>query len=130
MRQPKLTLNVATAQHRALRHASVARTVRATRGSCALHRPIGIWLLLWPTLWALWIASARAGPTRHVFVIFVARHDRDALGRLRDQRFRRPQHRSARRAHARTGPLATRRGRAVEALLLFAALMLIALVWC
>ena len=23
-----------------------------------LHRPIGIWLLLWPTLWALWIAAA------------------------------------------------------------------------
>ncbi|MDR3418415.1 MAG: 4-hydroxybenzoate octaprenyltransferase [Nevskia sp.] len=22
-----------------------------------LHRPIGIWLLLWPTLWALWFAS-------------------------------------------------------------------------
>ena len=22
-----------------------------------LNRPIGIWLLLWPTLWALWIAG-------------------------------------------------------------------------
>ena len=22
-----------------------------------LHRPIGIWLLLWPTLWALWVAG-------------------------------------------------------------------------
>ena len=36
-----------------------------------LHRPIGIWLLLWPTLWALWIAGAgRPGPD--VFAIFVA----------------------------------------------------------
>jgi 4-hydroxybenzoate polyprenyltransferase len=24
-----------------------------------LHRPIGIWLLLWPVLWALWIAARR-----------------------------------------------------------------------
>ncbi len=24
---------------------------------CRLHKPIGIFLLLWPTLWALWIAS-------------------------------------------------------------------------
>ena len=23
-----------------------------------IDRPIGIWLLLWPTLWALWISSA------------------------------------------------------------------------
>ena len=22
-----------------------------------LHQPVGIWLLLWPTLWALWIAG-------------------------------------------------------------------------
>lgn len=22
-----------------------------------LHRPVGIWLLLWPTLWALWVAA-------------------------------------------------------------------------
>jgi 4-hydroxybenzoate polyprenyltransferase len=35
-----------------------------------LHRPIGIWLLLWPTLWALWIAGGgRPDPT--VLVVFV-----------------------------------------------------------
>ncbi len=36
-----------------------------------LDRPIGIWLLLWPTLWALWIA-ARGRPKELNFVIFVA----------------------------------------------------------
>ena len=35
-----------------------------------LDRPIGIWLLLWPTLWALWIA-ARGKPAAGVFSIFV-----------------------------------------------------------
>ena len=35
-----------------------------------LHRPIGIWLLLWPTLWALWIASA-GRPDGKVFLILV-----------------------------------------------------------
>jgi 4-hydroxybenzoate polyprenyltransferase len=35
-----------------------------------LDRPIGIWLLLWPTLWALWI-SGRGKPNPHIFIIFV-----------------------------------------------------------
>lgn len=35
-----------------------------------LHRPIGILLLLWPTLWALWIAG-QGRPDLHVFVVFV-----------------------------------------------------------
>src|SRR5687767_15939889 len=35
-----------------------------------LHRPIGIWLLLWPVLWAVWIAGA-AHPTAKVVIIFV-----------------------------------------------------------
>jgi len=28
------------------------------------HRPVGIWLLLWPTLWALWFASGGMPPER------------------------------------------------------------------
>jgi 4-hydroxybenzoate polyprenyltransferase len=36
-----------------------------------LDRPIGIWLLLWPTLWALWIA-ARGHPQRGLLAIFLA----------------------------------------------------------
>ena len=36
-----------------------------------LDRPIGIWLLLWPTLWALWIA-AHGHPQRRLLAIFFA----------------------------------------------------------
>jgi len=36
-----------------------------------LDRPIGIWLLLWPALWALWIAG-NGHPAEWLFVIFVA----------------------------------------------------------
>jgi len=35
-----------------------------------LDRPIGIWLLLWPVLWALWISGA-GHPDERLFVIFV-----------------------------------------------------------
>ncbi|HEV2110878.1 MAG TPA: 4-hydroxybenzoate octaprenyltransferase [Gammaproteobacteria bacterium] len=36
-----------------------------------LHRPIGSFLLLWPTLWALWLATA-GHPTPKLFMVFVA----------------------------------------------------------
>jgi 4-hydroxybenzoate polyprenyltransferase len=35
-----------------------------------LDRPIGIWLLLWPALWGLWIAGD-GHPEPHLFLIFV-----------------------------------------------------------
>jgi 4-hydroxybenzoate polyprenyltransferase len=35
-----------------------------------LDRPVGIWLLLWPELWALWIAGA-GRPKPRVLIIFV-----------------------------------------------------------
>ena len=35
-----------------------------------LHRPIGIYLLLWPTLWALWLAG-NGQPPRGIVLIFV-----------------------------------------------------------
>jgi 4-hydroxybenzoate polyprenyltransferase len=34
-----------------------------------LHRPIGIWLLLWPTLWGLWFAAGGLPPLK-LLVIF------------------------------------------------------------
>ncbi|MAD91639.1 MAG: 4-hydroxybenzoate octaprenyltransferase [Gammaproteobacteria bacterium] len=34
-----------------------------------LNKPIGIWLLLWPTLWALWVAS-EGWPNQNLFIIF------------------------------------------------------------
>lgn len=36
-----------------------------------LDRPIGTWLLMWPTLWALWVA-ANGVPGRDTLLIFVA----------------------------------------------------------
>jgi len=35
-----------------------------------LDKPIGIWLLLWPTLWALWLAGEGA-PDQGLFIVFV-----------------------------------------------------------
>ena len=35
-----------------------------------LHQPIGIWLLLWPTLWALLIAG-EGRPDEYVLVVFI-----------------------------------------------------------
>lgn len=35
-----------------------------------LHRPIGVYLLLWPTLWSLWLAS-EGRPAQTVFIVFV-----------------------------------------------------------
>ena len=35
-----------------------------------LDKPIGIWLLLWPTLWALWLAGD-GNPDQWLFVVFV-----------------------------------------------------------
>ncbi len=35
-----------------------------------LDKPIGIWLLLWPTLWALWLAGD-GRPDQSLFIVFV-----------------------------------------------------------
>ena len=90
-----------------------------------LHRPIGIWLLLWPTLWALWIASA-GRPDPKVFAILVLGTIvvRSAGCVINDFIDRKIDPHVARTADR---PLATGEVAPVEALLLFAALMLIAL---
>jgi len=90
-----------------------------------LHRPIGIWLLLWPTLWAEWIAGA-GKPQQAVFLILVigtivARSAGCVINDFADRRIDPHVERTADR------PLATGEVAPVEALLLFAALMLIAL---
>ena len=36
-----------------------------------IDKPVGTWLLLWPTLWALWLAGDGA-PDQGLFVIFIA----------------------------------------------------------
>ena len=63
-----------------------------------LHRPIGIFLLMWPALWALWLAG-EGSPPWPIVLIFVARGGADALGRLRHQRLRGPGLRRPRGPH-------------------------------
>ena len=46
------------------------RRIRDLIEVARLHRPIGIWLLLWPVLWAIWIAGG-SHPEPKVLVIFV-----------------------------------------------------------
>ena len=90
-----------------------------------LDRPIGIWLLLWPTLWALWVAgSGHPDPT--VLLVFVLGVTvmrsagciiNDFADRNVDPHVRR----------TRGRPLAARRVTPTEALLLFVALLGVAL---
>src|SRR3970040_1057512 len=90
-----------------------------------LHRPIGIWLLLWPTLWALWIA-AEGRPDSQVFLILVlgtivVRSAGCVINDFADRRIDPHVRRTAGR------PLARGEVAPAEALILFAGLMLIAL---
>jgi 4-hydroxybenzoate polyprenyltransferase len=90
-----------------------------------LDRPIGIWLLLWPTLWALWIAS-HGRPNARLFLIFVVgtvlmRSAGCAINDYADRSFDPQVERTKDR------PLAAGRISTIEALLLFAGLSLTAL---
>jgi 4-hydroxybenzoate polyprenyltransferase len=90
-----------------------------------LDRPVGTWLLLWPALWALWVAGA-GRPEPRVLIVFVLGvivmraagcvindfADRDIDPHVRRTRDR---------------PLAARRVSPVEALVLFALLIAVAL---
>ncbi len=90
-----------------------------------LDRPIGIWLLLWPTLWALWIGG-RGKPSALVFIIFVAgtvlmRSAGCTINDYADRSF------DPHVARTRDRPLAAGRISTLEALLLFGLLSLSAL---
>ena len=65
-------------------HHRLARRLEEYGRLVRLDRPIGIWLLLWPTLWALWVAGAGHRDPR-VLVIFVAGRRGDARRRLHHQ---------------------------------------------
>ena len=89
-----------------------------------LHRPIGIFLLLWPVLWALWIASA-GRPALLVLLVFVSgvvlmRSAGCVINDYADRKFD-PQ---VERTRAR--PIAAGRVSPREALVLFAVLALLA----
>ena len=86
-----------------------------------LNRPIGIWLLLWPTLWAIWIGSL-GHPQLRLLAIFVTGTVlmrsagcviNDFLDRDIDPHVRRTRNR----------PLAARRVSPAEAMALFAVLV-------
>jgi 4-hydroxybenzoate polyprenyltransferase len=90
-----------------------------------LDRPIGIWLLLWPTLWALWISS-RGKPNPRIFIIFVAgtvlmRSAGCAVNDYADRSF------DPHVARTKNRPLAAGRISPLEALVLFALLSMTAL---
>lgn len=95
-----------------------------------LDRPIGILLLLWPTLWALWIAGT-GHPDPEVFVIFVAgvvlmRSAGCAFNDYADRAFDRHVQRTRDRPVA-TGRVAPWEAVAVAAVLAFVAFMLVVL---
>ncbi len=90
-----------------------------------LDRPIGIWLLLWPVLWALWI-SANGRPDEKIFVIFligtfVMRSAGCVMNDFADREFDPHVRRTADR------PLAKQSVSPAEALALFGVLGIIAL---
>ncbi len=90
-----------------------------------LNKPIGIWLLLWPTLWALWV-SAAGSPDPWVFTafvlgVFLTRSAGCVMNDYADRNIDPLVERTKNR------PIASGRVAASEALVLFVALMMIAL---
>lgn len=90
-----------------------------------LDRPVGVWLLLWPTLWALWLAG-EGHPDGGVFIVFffgviVMRSAGCVLNDLADRKI------DPHVTRTRARPLVTGAVTPVEALTLFAALSLIAI---
>lgn len=89
-----------------------------------LDRPIGTFLLLWPTLWALWLAAS-GQPDQQVFIVFVlgvflTRSAGCVINDVADRKF------DGHVTRTRERPLAKGEVSVPEALLLFAALALIA----
>ena len=89
-----------------------------------IDKPIGIWLLLWPTLWALWLAG-EGTPDQGLFIVFVLgvvvmRSAGCVLNDFVDRKIDPYVERT------RTRPIASGAVAPLEALLLFVALSLIA----
>lgn len=87
-----------------------------------LHRPIGIYLLLWPTLWAVWIAAA-GRPGINIVIIFslgvvFMRSAGCVINDWADRNF------DGHVSRTKDRPIASGRLPAKEALALFAALIL------
>ena len=89
-----------------------------------LHKPVGIWLLLWPTLWGLWFAAQGMPPVK-VLVIFVLgtvlmRSAGCVINDIADKDF------DPHVARTRDRPIAAGRVTTAEALRLFVVLCLVA----
>ena len=89
-----------------------------------IDKPIGIWLLLWPTLWALWLAG-EGSPDQGLFIVFmlgvvVMRSAGCVLNDYVDRKIDPYVERT------RSRPIASGAVAPLEALILFAALSLIA----
>ncbi len=103
---------------------ALASTLREYALLIRLHRPIGIWLLLWPALWALWIAG-QGRPGQKLLLIylagvFVMRSGGCVINDYADRDF------DPAVARTRDRPLAAKRVATGEALALFVVLGLIA----
>jgi 4-hydroxybenzoate polyprenyltransferase len=90
-----------------------------------LNRPIGVWLLMWPMLWALWVASSGHPPGRIFVVMLLGAIVMCSAGCIINDFADRNVDPYVRRTRDR--PLAARRVGPYEALLLFAALIVCAL---
>jgi 4-hydroxybenzoate polyprenyltransferase len=104
---------------------AVAQRLREYARLMRLDRPIGIWLLLWPVLWALWV-SGDGRPDERLFIIFVLgtlvmRSAGCVMNDFADREFDPHVRRTADR------PLAKQSVSPAEALGLFAVLALLAL---
>jgi len=105
-----------------------AELVRQARQYAMLMRfdkPIGIWLLLWPTLWGLWIAG-EGHPEPRIFLVFVIgvvimRSAGCVLNDFADRKI------DAKVSRTQNRPLASGTVTPVEAIVLFIALGLIAI---
>jgi len=100
-----------------------AERINAYEKLIRLDKPIGILLLLWPTLWALWLSS-RGHPDWTVVLIFVTgtvlmRSAGCAINDYADRDF------DARVARTRGRPLAAGQVKPVEALMVAAVLILV-----
>jgi 4-hydroxybenzoate polyprenyltransferase len=121
---PDLSLNPPKTREAPFYH-RVSRRIDEYWQLARFNRPIGTWLLLWPALWALWIAG-EGQPNPKVLIVFVLGvvvmraagcvindfADRDIDPHVRRTRDR---------------PIAARRVSPVEALVLFAVLLAVAL---
>ncbi|MGH8428569.1 MAG: 4-hydroxybenzoate octaprenyltransferase [Gammaproteobacteria bacterium] len=105
---------------------NIKRRLRAYARLTRLDRPIGTFLLLWPTLWALWLA-ADGHPAPRYFVVFVVgtflmRSAGCAINDFADRGF------DAHVRRTRSRPLATGEIRPFEAVVVFVVFALAAFV--